>query len=288
MRAFLRRLDERGSKAARPRRRELCRVASASRRRAPTIAEILLTMAIRAIDYTPPVHIEFSDYLSALLTADREVRADDSRYELRAGLLDCVRRITGSSPPPNDRRTGRWQPPGPAARPRRGAPRRACRTTRPRCSGSSGRTATPLKLDPEAYTRVASVRPVPARLARGRASTSARPWSSARSTCKIRAPSCDATASRKPAGMARRQDVVLEGGTTLILDEYGDLKYEVYNRVPIAGRTSADVATRAATPGLPVGARLLRRRARSRGRPSTVHRLPRADDAHGRAGGVVT
>jgi hypothetical protein len=37
----------------------------------------LLTMAIRAIDYCPPTDITFSDYLSALLTVDREVVPDD-------------------------------------------------------------------------------------------------------------------------------------------------------------------------------------------------------------------
>ena len=41
------------------------------------IADLMLTMAIRAIDYTPPIHITFGDFLSALLTADTEVRADD-------------------------------------------------------------------------------------------------------------------------------------------------------------------------------------------------------------------
>ena len=41
-------------------------------------------MAIRALDYAPPVHLEFGDYLAAVLTADREIRPDDSKYELLA------------------------------------------------------------------------------------------------------------------------------------------------------------------------------------------------------------
>jgi len=56
------------------------------------IADLLLTMAIRAIDYTPPIHIDFADYLSAMLTADAEVRSDDSRYDLRRHLLVPERR----------------------------------------------------------------------------------------------------------------------------------------------------------------------------------------------------
>jgi hypothetical protein len=47
----------------------------------------LLTMAIRAIDYCPPTDITFSDYLSALLTIDREVVPDDDKYGYRAALL---------------------------------------------------------------------------------------------------------------------------------------------------------------------------------------------------------
>ncbi|MDB5397402.1 MAG: hypothetical protein JWM91_4908 [Rhodospirillales bacterium] len=49
-------------------------------------ADHLLTMAIRAIDYCPPVDLSFSDYLSALLTVDREVVPDD-KYGYRDALL---------------------------------------------------------------------------------------------------------------------------------------------------------------------------------------------------------
>jgi hypothetical protein len=47
------------------------------------IAAALITMWIRALDYMPPVHLEFGDALSAAITADSEVRPDDSRYRLR-------------------------------------------------------------------------------------------------------------------------------------------------------------------------------------------------------------
>jgi hypothetical protein len=51
-------------------------------------ADRLLTMAIRALDYTPPVHLLFSDYLSAIITADAEVRPDDSRFRFRKHLRE--------------------------------------------------------------------------------------------------------------------------------------------------------------------------------------------------------
>jgi hypothetical protein len=49
-------------------------------------ADYLLTMSIRALDYTPPVHLQFCDYLSAIITADLEVRPDESRYRFRENL----------------------------------------------------------------------------------------------------------------------------------------------------------------------------------------------------------
>lgn len=51
-------------------------------------ANHLLTMAIRALDYMPPTDIRFHDYLSAILTSDRETVPDDSKYEYRKILRD--------------------------------------------------------------------------------------------------------------------------------------------------------------------------------------------------------
>jgi hypothetical protein len=49
-------------------------------------ADHLLTMAIRAIDYCPPIDLSFADYLSALLTVDRELVPND-RYGYREALV---------------------------------------------------------------------------------------------------------------------------------------------------------------------------------------------------------
>ncbi|MGH7709887.1 MAG: hypothetical protein ACREOG_01305, partial [Gemmatimonadaceae bacterium] len=54
-------------------------------------ADYLLTMSIRALDYTPPIHLEFCDYLSAIITADLEVRPDESRYRFREHLRRSFR-----------------------------------------------------------------------------------------------------------------------------------------------------------------------------------------------------
>jgi len=47
------------------------------------VADALATLWIRALDYMPPVHLTFSDALTAALTSDTQARPDDSRFRLR-------------------------------------------------------------------------------------------------------------------------------------------------------------------------------------------------------------
>lgn len=49
-------------------------------------ADHLLNIAIRGLDYMPPTDIRFADYLSAILTCDRETVPDDSKYAYREKL----------------------------------------------------------------------------------------------------------------------------------------------------------------------------------------------------------
>jgi hypothetical protein len=78
---WLKRLDRIGFIEAKKRDRSLVIDEGAA------VAEHLLTMAIRALDYCPPTDLAFSDYLSALLTIDREVVPDDSRFNYRDTLV---------------------------------------------------------------------------------------------------------------------------------------------------------------------------------------------------------
>jgi hypothetical protein len=52
------------------------------------IADALATLWIRALDYMPPVHLTFSDALTAALTSDTQVRPDDARFKLRHYLKE--------------------------------------------------------------------------------------------------------------------------------------------------------------------------------------------------------
>jgi hypothetical protein len=49
-------------------------------------ADRLLTICIRALDYCPPVHLLFGDFLSAMLTADSEMSPNDRVYRFRQHL----------------------------------------------------------------------------------------------------------------------------------------------------------------------------------------------------------
>jgi len=53
-------------------------------------AKDVLTICIRALDYCPPVDINFGDYLRALITADRDVVANDIRGN-RLAFIDAFR-----------------------------------------------------------------------------------------------------------------------------------------------------------------------------------------------------
>jgi len=51
----------------------------------------VLNMCIRALDYCPPVDLNFGDYLRAIITADLDLVADDVR-EYRLAFIDAFRR----------------------------------------------------------------------------------------------------------------------------------------------------------------------------------------------------
>ncbi len=72
------------------------------------VAAHLLTMAIRALDYCPPTDLTFSDYLSALLTIDREVVPDDTRFKYRESLVKCFGEY-GILPDDDADKDGTWR-----------------------------------------------------------------------------------------------------------------------------------------------------------------------------------
>jgi|tagenome__1003787_1003787.scaffolds.fasta_scaffold20958470_2 hypothetical protein len=192
------------------------------------IADVMLTMAIRAIDYTPPIHICFGDFLSAMLTADSEVRADDSRYNLRKTLREVMGQY--GIRPSSDTPDGRWKPP-PDKLTRDGSHFGSLQSDPTEMFRLVWKNRDLLGLDENAFTRVASVRPC-VRVSPDDGFQIRETVVECIQWLKVTAAELPGYKLKAPRGMPADQEVVLEAGSTLILDEYGDLKFNVSNKLP--------------------------------------------------------
>lgn len=189
-------------------------------------ADYLATMLIRALDYMPPVHVGFGDVLSAMITADSEIRPDDSKYGFRTHLLAgfAAFDVQPSSTRPDV--PGAW------------------------CHAPSGlrldrihleslrndadevfrfvwenRAKDRLDLHEEAYTKVLSVRPC---LRIGPDGFALRETvAEYYQVLKVEASELHAFGLRRPDGMPDETLVSVYGGATLVFDEFGRLKYQV-------------------------------------------------------------
>jgi hypothetical protein len=203
-------------------------------------ADRLLTMSIRALDYCPPVHIEFGDFLSALVTADYELHPNDPDYNFRRKLLASFRAY-GITPAAKGtrREPGLWLPPESES------PERTLNYNRTHFES--------LLRDPEevfrflwenrgvlglcedAFTRVESVRPCLRVAEDGVAlrETVAEYVQILRLTAKEIA----GLGIKVPEGLPPDpEEILLYGGGVLLFDEYGRLKFHIHNRVDNAER----------------------------------------------------
>ena len=190
-------------------------------------ADYLLTMTIRALDYTPPVHLEFGDFLSALLTADHEIRPDDSKYHYRESLRDSF--LAYGIRPCSRGEGGRWLP-----------PKGEMRFDRIRFESMSRNpdevfrfvweNRVNLGLFAGAYTRVLTVRPC-LRIAPDDGFPLRETVAECMQQLELEARELARLRIRKPAGMPDDTKVKLQGGITLIFDEYGRLKFAVSNQL---------------------------------------------------------
>lgn len=188
------------------------------------IADCLLTSAIRALDYSPPVDVRFGDYLSALLTADREIRVDDTRYDLRRTVRDAFASY-GIAPASNDPE-GYWGPPPPDLDYSR-THFDSMQRDYDEVFHFIFENRDALRLHREGFTRVRSVRPCDRVGSDG--------FVLHETVCEYeqllepRASELAALGITKPAGMPDDKPLKLFGGGALIFNEYGRLKYHIYN-----------------------------------------------------------
>lgn len=199
-----------------------------------SIADYLLTMAIRALDYTPPVNLEFCDYLSAVLTSDREINPDDSKYEFRETLRKSFVSYgidPASKGIPSE--LGVWDPPEADLNYERTHFEFMQRDPDEvfRFIWENRRL---LRLNDDAYSRVLSVRPC---LRIGPDGFALRETVAEYiQIINLAASELKSLKIKVPSDMPKDQQVTLYGGGALIFDEYGRLKFHVRNRVNDAER----------------------------------------------------
>ncbi len=77
------------------------------------LADRLLTVFVRAIDYCPPTDLQFCDFASGVLTADWELYPKDDKYNIRGSLLTWFKAfgIEPRSKGLPGRQEGSWDPP---------------------------------------------------------------------------------------------------------------------------------------------------------------------------------
>lgn len=189
-------------------------------------ADTLLTMSIRALDYLPPVDLEFCDYVSALLTADRESRPDDSKYDFRRALLQSCRRY--GIDPRSDAEGGYWRA-APTGLDYSSLHVESLQRDPQEVFRFLWENRDDLGLHRDAYTRVAYVRPV---VRVGQDGFSLRE-TVAEYTQQIRleARELRTLGIDRPRGMPADHEVVVYGGGTLVFDEYAHLKFHIRNAI---------------------------------------------------------
>ncbi|MBZ5563036.1 MAG: hypothetical protein LAP13_11535 [Acidobacteriia bacterium] len=196
-------------------------------------AEHLLTMAIRAIDYSPCAGIEFSDYLSAFLTADYEVQTDDSKFDYRTTLREAFSSYGIEPVKTRGAEPNLWEPPsGPLDY--RNTHFEAIRSNPDAVFHFIWQNRQTLDLCEKAYTQVRSVRPC-VRVS----------WdgfvvhetiSEYVEILTVTAGELQALGIKKPKEMPDDLSVTLFGGGVLVFDEYGATKYHVKQKVLNAER----------------------------------------------------
>ena len=190
------------------------------------IADYLLTMCIRAIDYSPPTDLQFCDFLSAILTVDAELHADDSKYRFREILLDRFKAY--GILPTSKGENGVWEPPT-GTRTYEHSHFESLQREPDEAFRFIWQNRMALGLHSDAYTRVISVRPCLRIGPDGFALQET--VAEYVQMIDLRARELDELGIRKPEGMPTDQQLRIYGGGALIFDEYCRLKYHVRNKI---------------------------------------------------------
>lgn len=195
----------------------------------------LLTMSIRAIDYCPPTDLTFSDYLSALLTIDREVVPDDSAYGYRRALLKNFKAY-GIEPAGETDKDGTWKRCGAELIYSRNHFESMARDPE-EVFRFLWENRDPLKINKDSYVEVQSVRP----------SIRIGPdgfvlhetVAEYIQILTLQANELNTLGIEPPPDVSGFRRIRIFGGGALIFDEYGQLKYQIANRIENVKRQQA-------------------------------------------------
>lgn len=195
-------------------------------------ADYLLTMAIRAIDYCPPVHLRFGTFLSAMLTADHEIRPKDA-LGFRRHLVSEFARF-GVAPAAIGASATEWSRP-PTVFSYDRARFDSMQHDPDEVFRFVWENRAALRLHDGAYTRVISVRPC-LRLAPDDGFPLHETVAEVLQQLTLTAGELQDHGIGKPADMPDQATVMLLGGVTLVFDEYGQVKYAIGDNVFDAAR----------------------------------------------------
>jgi len=184
------------------------------------LAGRLLTICIRAIDYCPPTDLQFRDFAFALLTVDSELNPRDEKYHLRDELLKAFRAYEILE----EDDTGLWDPPDHQFNYDR-THFDSMKVDPDELFRFIWENGEAFKLNPNAYTRVLSVRPC---VRTGRDGFILRETvAEYHQQLTVFARELGALGVAKPFDMPNDTEVTLYGGNAVIFDEYGHVKYNI-------------------------------------------------------------
>lgn len=191
-------------------------------------AEQLLTMCIRALDYAPPTDLQFCDFLSALITADREAVPDDSKYGYRKVLRKSFADY-GLHPPAAADIHGAWNMFDNSELTFDRSHFESMLRDPDEVFRFIWENRAALELEKEAYTKVISVRPC---MRLGPDGFALRETVAEYIQMMTLTPGeVETLGISTPEDMPVNQEITLYGGGALVFDEYGRLKYHVRNQI---------------------------------------------------------
>jgi len=188
----------------------------------------LLTMCIRALDYAPPTDLQFCDFLSALITADRETVPDDSKYGYRTLLTESFAAY-GLRPPGSAESHGGWKMVDNSELSYDRSHFESMLRDPDEVFRFIWENREALGLEEDAFTKVISVRPC---LRIGPDGFALRETVAEYIQMITLTPGeVETFEISTPKDMPADQEITLYGGGALVFDEYGRLKYHARNRI---------------------------------------------------------